>query len=390
MDIVVIGTGVYVSGRGTSGFGTVLPAILEYQRTVGNVRKVHLVGTKQSHAADARVKAARLIKDTGVKAELAIYPIDQEDNEIIYKDVLRHVSRPACAIVVVPDHLHHEIARECLNSSLHTLVVKPLTTTVSEAKDLIRICGDKNLYGAVEFHKRFDRHNLKLKEIISNGKIGQLLYFTVKYSQKKHVPIEYFSSWVDRTNIFQYLGVHYVDVIYFVTRAKPKRVLVLAQSGWLRDRNSDAFDIIHATIEWEMPAGNRFLSFIHTGWIDPESSTAESDQRIEVVGTEGRLESNQKRRGMEIVSDEDGVEDINPDFCSPYKNHDGLVSYKGYGIDSITTFLRDIADLSSGEIDMNQLENCRPTFQSSLCSVAVIEAINSGLHMQGAWIDIDF
>ena len=33
MKILVIGTGMYVTGRNTDGFGTILPSIIEFQRT---------------------------------------------------------------------------------------------------------------------------------------------------------------------------------------------------------------------------------------------------------------------------------------------------------------------------------------------------------------------
>ena len=46
---------------------------------------------------------------------------------------------PACAIIAVPDHLHYEVASACLEKGLHTLVVKPLTPTVKEAKKLVSL-----------------------------------------------------------------------------------------------------------------------------------------------------------------------------------------------------------------------------------------------------------
>ena len=32
MRILIIGTGMYVTGRGTDGYGTIFPAIIEFQR----------------------------------------------------------------------------------------------------------------------------------------------------------------------------------------------------------------------------------------------------------------------------------------------------------------------------------------------------------------------
>ena len=40
MNIVVIGTGMYSTGRGTSGYGTILPAIIEWQRDYFSLKKV--------------------------------------------------------------------------------------------------------------------------------------------------------------------------------------------------------------------------------------------------------------------------------------------------------------------------------------------------------------
>ena len=40
LNIVVIGTGMFATGRGTQGFGTVLPAISEWKRSGNNIGKV--------------------------------------------------------------------------------------------------------------------------------------------------------------------------------------------------------------------------------------------------------------------------------------------------------------------------------------------------------------
>ena len=37
----------------------------------------------------------------------------------------------------------------------------------------------------------------------------------------------------EQTNILQYLGVHYVDIIRFVTDAIPIRVMAIGQKKWL-------------------------------------------------------------------------------------------------------------------------------------------------------------
>ena len=44
---------------------------------------------------------------------------------------------------------------------------------------------------------------------------------------------EFFKKWSDTINIFQYLGVHYVDIIRFITKAVPIRALANGQKNWL-------------------------------------------------------------------------------------------------------------------------------------------------------------
>jgi predicted dehydrogenase len=323
-----------------------------------------------------------------VKVSTSFYPKGNTINSKAYRSLIKMSNEPGCAIIAVPDHLHTNIARDCLNNNLATLVVKPLATNINDAKELIKIQKEKKIYGATEFHKRYDRQNLKIKEALNNGEIGDPLYFIVEYSQRKNIPFKTFSKWVDKTNVFQYLGVHYVDIIYFVTGAIPKRIRAQGQTGWLKQQGLNTYDTIHTIIEWELRKDKIFLSFIHTNWIDPVNTSAMSDQRIKVIGTKGRIEADQKNRGLQKITDSFGIEDINPDFCNTYPMPDGNISYQGYGIESINTFLNDVQNLYDGNIIPKDLEGKRPTFSDSLISVAVVEAANVSLAKQGSWVDI--
>lgn len=390
MNLLVIGTGMYVSGRGTQGHGTILPALCEWKRKGLPLGEVYFASTRPESVAEARDKLSQLNRLMGTNLLVRFFPEGTESDTTCYNKALQEIPRPACAIVVVPDHLHGKVAGDCIKAGLHTMVVKPLAPTVKEAKELINLQEDFGLYGAVEFHKRFDRANLKLKEVLSQGRLGDPLYFIVEYSQQKSVPSRAFASWVTQSNIFQYLGVHYVDIIYFVTGAVPVRAMATGQNGWLKEQGIPAFDAVHATVEWETINGKRFLSYIFTNWIDPEPTSAMSDQKIKVIGTKGRYESDQKRRGITIITDEAGIEEPNPDFCSTYLTNSGNVTYQGYGIESIHTFLQDVMDLNQNYVTIEQLESMRPTFRESLPSTAVVESVNKSLDQQGAWVKVTY
>ena len=389
-DILIIGAGMYVCGRGTKDFGTILPALFEWQRKNSSIRRINVCATNPDSAIECNNRVKQLSEKMDVRIDVDVYPRSGPKDQNSYKKVIEKFPALSCAIVVVPDHLHKDIVADCLNAGIPTLVVKPLTTSVKDAKELIEIQSKKNVYGAVEFHKRFDRANLKLMEVLLTQQVGDPLYFIVEYSQRKSIPSKVFSGWVDNTNIFQYLGVHYVDIIHFVTKAVPSRVMAIGQYGWLKDRGINTYDAVHATIEWEMPNKRTFVSFIFTNWVDPESTSAMSDQKIKVIGTKGRAESDQKKRGITIITDDNGIEEPNPDFCSTYISNRGNRLYKGYGIKSIHTFLKDICKLNSGLETIDSLECKRSTFKESIISTAVIESANRSLELNGEWVDIEF
>lgn len=388
LNVVVIGSGMYVCGRGTRGYGTIIPALCEWQKKTAALGEIYLAGNSVKGIREAKSKIRRIQEDMGVRSIINYYPQDRDDPHC-FEEALSAISRPACAIVAVPDNLHKKVAQAAMKVGLHTLVVKPLVPTVKEAFELTRLQKKSDLYCAVEFHKRYDYANMKMKEVIERGAIGDILYFIAEFSQRKSIPTKIFRKWVETTNIFQYLGIHYVDIIYFLTKARPLRAMATGQKRWLRARGIDTYDSIEAVIEWQANSGNKFVSHILTNWIDPEKTSAMSDQRLKVIGAKGRIESDQKYRGLRIVTDEGGLEEPNPYFCAGYGSK-GNVSYKGYGIESIHQFLDDVVRVEGGAVELSELERERPTFAQSIVPTLVLEAVNGSLKQKGRWIEIKY
>ncbi len=385
LNVLVVGTGMYVCGRGTDTYGTIMPAVLESSRR-GRIGRICVAGRSAAGLDAAKRKIRALTKAMGVPAEISYYS-DSAGGAKGYIKAMKDIPKPACAIIAVPDRLHKEVSSAALSNGLHTLVVKPFVTTASDAEALEKMREKKGLYGAVEFHKRFDSANLKLRETLESGEIGDPLYFAVEFSQRKSIPSKVFRNWVGTTNIFQYLGIHYADMVYFATRAVPRRAMAVGQRNWLKSRGIDALDAIEAMVEWQLPGGKKFISCILTNWIDPESTSAMSDQKIKVIGTKGRFESDQKDRGITVVTDSCGIRQPNPYFCSAYRSGPGI-SYAGYGIDSITSFLCDVLDIEEGKRSVSWFEGKRPTFKDSIVSTRVLEAVNNSLKSDGKWVEI--
>ena len=66
-----------------------------------------------------------------------------------------------------------------------------------------------------------------------------------------------------------------------------------------------------------------------------------SRQGLHLVGTNGRLDLSQDNRGVSLLTDDDGLSILNPDFSRFYQSANDS-RFEGYGIDSITSFLTHI------------------------------------------------
>lgn len=388
MKILIIGAGMYVTGRDGTGTGTILSSLAEVSRVLP-IDEVTVVATNPANSMAVAEATARINNMLGTSLR------------VLYRTVSGNAASdipPLCAeirydaaIISVPDHLHFDYTSVLLRQGIHCLVVKPLTPTLAEAQELERIRESEGVYGAVEFHKRWDATNLWIRKALVEKKLGKLLYFTVDYSQRITIPLTTFRGWSDRTNIFQYLGVHYVDLIWFLTRFIPIRVMAVGMDGTLKQQGINTWDSVHATILWQNPdnSDDRFVSQFATNWIDPACSSAMSDQKYKVIGTRGRIECDQKNRGVELVHEDTGVQQINPYFSDYLPDADGRLEFCGYGHESISQFVNDVSALGRGNTSIATLEESRPTLRQSLVSTAVIDSVNQSLADDSAWKEIN-
>ena len=381
LNVLVVGAGMYVCGTGTPGFGTILPSLFAASRD-GIVNEVTIAATDPSKRASVLETAANLAAVLGVQKVVQYTPVDGRRDPDAYLRALDAQSFD-CAIVSVPDHLHYVITRNLLLHGLHVLVVKPLVPTLAEADDLIRLAEAQDVYAAVEFHKRFDESNLRIKRMLRDGAIGDVLYALVEFSQRQSIPLVQFREWAARSNIFQYLGVHYADLIYFCSGAIPVRAMATGQKRFLAAQGIDTWDAVQASVEWRTPRVE-FVSTILTNWIDPLTTTAMSDQKIKWIGTRGRIEADQKNRGLEFVGP-DGIQEINPYFSEFLYDSDDKLRFGGYGYRSIRQFLDDVLALRGNRARVADLNSARPTFRDARVATAVIEAVNDSLVSGGAW-----
>lgn len=383
MNILVVGAGMYVTGRGTTGIGTVLPALAQISRNVA-IGQVTVVATNSNNGALVEDLAKRINESLGTSMRVGYRSIRGTLDETVQDLSID------CAIVCVPDHLHFEIADALMRRRIHCLIVKPLVPTLDQARSLLRLQHANGLHCAVEFHKRFDEQNLLVRKVLREGRLGRPVYMVVAYSQRIGIPLETFKTWASQTNIFQYLGVHYVDLIYFLTGLTPIRVCAVGTRGVLDAKGIQTWDSVHATIVWrEDEARDEMVTQLAIGWVDPPGTSALSDQKFLLVGSEGRMDLDQKDRGVTLVTAAGGIETVNPYFSMLLADAFGAATFQGYGFKSIERYILDVRDVMANRVSPRSIEATRPSLKEALVSTAVVEAVNRSLLLNGEWSSVD-
>jgi predicted dehydrogenase len=81
-----------------------------------------------------------------------------------YRELLPHVQAVS---IVVPTTGHHRVAADCLDQGVHILIEKPMTTTLTEADDLIARADARGLIIQVGHLERFNPAVLAMEEHIT-------------------------------------------------------------------------------------------------------------------------------------------------------------------------------------------------------------------------------
>ena len=378
----------YVTGRHTSGPGSALGSIGELSKTL-DIDSITVVSKSESSIND--VNRSRDIINKELNIDVSIEFIALGDDSLNKLQDIISLNTFHCAIVALPDHLHYSFGKLLIENKIHCFFVKPLTPTLEESLDLVSLQRKNKVLGVVDFHKRYDEVNLVIKDIINKGDIGSPLSATVEYSQKIEMPTIVFSDWIENSNVFQYLGVHYVDMIYFLTSYKPEKAMAVGTYGILQEKGIDTYDSIHATIVWYNKAymEQKMVTQFSTSWIDPSTSSAMSDQKYTIIGTKGRIESNQKHRGVEVTTESEGIQSINPYFAKYLDNTSGGKTYSGYDFKSISQFLTDVNQVIKDIVFDKELYEFRPTLEDTLPTSSVIDAVNKSLIDYSNWVYIN-
>jgi len=192
--------------------------------------------------------------------------------------------------IATPAHVHYKIAKILLNAGKHILVEKPITLNVEDAQELCRIAKEKKVILMVGHVMLFHPAITKIKDLISEGKIGKLQYL---YSNRLHL-----GTVRKEENSLWSFAPHDISIFQFFINSDPNSI-VSSGGAFLQPS-------IHDTTITILHYPDNIVGHIFVSWLHPFK-----EHRLVVIGDKGMLSYEDSSPKKELLYYEKGIDWIN-------------------------------------------------------------------------------
>jgi predicted dehydrogenase len=285
-----------------------------------------------------------------------------------WDDILRDIPDLDILAVATPDNLHTQPILAALAKGVHVVTEKPMCLTIHEADEIIAAARAKGLVVSVDMHKRYDPDHLRVRDDIQQ-RIGAPLYGTAYLEEPLEVATSTF-KWVESSDPFSYVGPHWTDLIYSYYHSKPVSLTAVGQKKRLIRDGILAYDAVQVRVDF---ANGLSMNF-HNNWITPPEFEGPVNQGHEIVGADGKVESDQQYRGLRFWHAGGGSRTVNTHFTREILRPDGSANYVGYGVDSLMAGLAAVCRRKFHGAGREELAALYPTAEDARLTVAIVHA----------------
>jgi predicted dehydrogenase len=288
--------------------------------------------------------------------------------EAPWKEVLAANPDLDILAIATPDHLHTEPVLAGLAAGCHVVVEKPMCLETAEADRIIQLASEKNRVVCVDMHKRFDPDHLRIKSDI-RSRIGDPLYGTAVLEEPLEVSTSTF-KWAEQSDPFSYVGPHWIDLFHHYYGAKPVGLTAVGQKKRLVRQGINAYDAVQVRVDWD----NGMSITFQNNWITPPDFEGPVNQGHEIVGADGKVESDQQYRGFRFWYAGGGSRTSNNHFTRNVGRPDGSAAYIGYGTDSIHVGVLAACRIKFLGASLQDVAPSYPTPEQGRITVAIVHA----------------
>tara|TARA_Y100000310_G_scaffold94862_1_gene92641 strand:- start:8330 stop:9301 length:972 start_codon:yes stop_codon:yes gene_type:complete len=195
--------------------------------------------------------------------------VGEEYNIKYYPDYLDMIQTEELDVIsiCVPTILHNKVAMDVITKGIHVLIEKPISTTLSEADEIISAANENKIKLMVGHIERFNPVVIELKKRIQNNELGKIY--------KVHCErLSLFPKRIRDVGVMIDLAIHEIDILKYLISSKVKRV----HSEVARRVHSEHEDLMIGTLRFE----NEILGVINVNWLSPRKV-----RRITLTGEKG-------------------------------------------------------------------------------------------------------
>ncbi len=170
----------------------------------------------------------------------------------MYKEVIDKMEDRNIVFVALPDQLHYSAIMYALECNQHVISVKPLTLSYNEALEIEKLAQVKGLFVGTEYHKRFDDRVGIARLKYRAGDFGEFRVGMATLIEPWYYRDSNFQNWctVENSDMFTYIGCHYVDQVYMITGLLPTEVSVYGVKDKYPNGN-EGYLWTNANVIWE-------------------------------------------------------------------------------------------------------------------------------------------
>ncbi len=197
-----------------------------------------------------------------------------------YEDVL-NTDEIEAVYIASPVFFHKEQAIAAAKAKKHILLEKPVALTVADAEEIRKACEENGVKISIGFLMRFHGYHQKIKEIIAEGKIGDIVsirgQFTCWYPD-----IE--GAWRQKKatsggGALVDMGIHVIDLIHHITGLKAVEVAAFNQTQTFNYEVDDSSNVI-------MKMDNGAVAYVDSNFNIPDAASV---AKLEIYGTKGSV-----------------------------------------------------------------------------------------------------
>ncbi|MCD4837551.1 inositol 2-dehydrogenase [Neobacillus sedimentimangrovi] len=218
-----------------------------------------------------------------------------------YHDLLKDPEIKA-VFICSPTNTHATIIKEAALAGKHIFCEKPVSFSVEETEEALKVVEKAGVKLQVGFNRRFDPNFRKIRELVQDGTIGKPHILRITSRDPEPPSIEYVQS---SGGLFMDMAIHDFDMARYIMDSEV--VEVFANGAVLVDPAiGEAGDIDTAIVTLKFANGA-------LGVIDNSRQAVYGyDQRLEIFGDKGAAQADNKRANQVEVSTAEHVSKEKP------------------------------------------------------------------------------